>query len=286
MDDVVNQGLSILNSVSTLVIISLGLAVIYGMMRVINLAHGEFLMLGAFAVVSGRRAGLPLWVAMVLAPLVVGAIGLVVERLIIRFLYGRLVETMLATWGLSLAIVQIVVIIYGPSTRGIETPLASFTIGFYSFSEYSLVMIVVAALLLAAVFLVFTRTTYGVRARAATQLPEMAQALGVNTSRANMLTFAFGSALAGAAGALLAPLTGVVPSMGQAFIARAFMTVIVGGQGVLTGTSAASGLLGTTEYVVSDFSTQFFGQAALLVAAIILVRLRPHGLSASWRRQL
>ena len=286
MDEVVKQALSILNSVSTLVIISLGLAVIYGMMGVINLAHGEFLMLGAFAVVSGRRAGLPLWVAMILAPLVVGAIGLVVERLVIRFLYGRLVETMLATWGLSLAIVQIVVIIYGPSTRGIETPLASVTIGSYSFSEYSLVMILVAGLLLAAVLLVFTRTTYGVRARAAAQVPEMAQALGVNTSRTNMLTFAFGSALAGAAGALLAPLTGVVPSMGQAFIARAFMTVIVGGQGVLTGTSVASGLLGTTEYVVSDFSTQFFGQAALLVAAIILVRVRPHGLSASWRRQL
>jgi urea ABC transporter permease protein UrtB len=286
LDQLANLALSTLNSIATLVIVSLGLAVIYGMMRVINLAHGEFLMLGAFAVVSGQRAGLSIWAAMALAPIVVGALGLVVERAIIRFLYGRLIDTMLATWGLSLALVQIVVITYGPSTRGVATPLGSLKFGRYSFSEYSLVMIVVAVLLLAAVLLVFTRTTYGVRARAATQAPEMAQALGVNTSRTNMITFAFGSALAGAAGALLAPLTGVVPSMGQAFIARAFMTVIVGGQGVLTGTTAASGILGATEYAVSDFLTPFFGQAALLLAAIILVRLRPQGLSETWRRQL
>jgi branched-subunit amino acid ABC-type transport system permease component len=212
-DQIVSLLISVLFSVSTLVIIALGLAVIFGMMRIINLAHGEFLMLGAFAVLTATRAGLPIWAAMLLAPLVVGVMGLVIERLVIRHLYGRILDTMLATWGLSLVLTQLATVIFGPATQGIATPLGSVRIGAYSIAQYSLLLIVAAILLLALTYLVFTRTRYGLMAQATTQLPEMASALGIDVQRMNMVTFAFGSALAGAGGALLAPISGVVPTM-------------------------------------------------------------------------
>ena len=285
-DQLANIVISVLNSVALLVIISIGLAVIFGMMRVINLAHGEFLMLGAFATLQWTRWGVGIWPAMVLAALSVGLFGLVVERLLIQHLYGRLADTMLATWGLSLILVQAVVEIYGPATRGIPTPLGSFSIGRYSFSEYRLVMIGGALGLLALVLWVFTRTRYGIIARAVTQRPQMAAALGINIKVVNMATFALGSALAGAGGALLAPVAGVVPSMGGAYIATAFMTVVVGGPGVLTGTSAASGILGSIQYGVSYATTPFFGVGAVLIAAILILRVMPTGLSGRLSRQL
>lgn len=285
-DFIARQAVTVLNTIAVLVIVSLGLAVIFGVMRIINLAHGEFLMLGAYAVLVATRNGLPLWAGMIVAGVVVGLIGLVIERLLIRFLYGRLMATMLATWGLSLALIQIVVIVFGPATQGIATPLGSLRVGQYRISQYSLVLIVVALGLLAAAYVVFTRTRYGVLARAASQNAEMAEALGVNTRLTNAATFALGAALAGAAGALLAPVVGVVPSIGQAFIARAFMTVIVGGPAVLTGTVSAAGILGGSESVVSQVTTAFFGQAALLVLAIVLLRLMPQGISGNWSRRL
>ncbi len=285
-DQLVNFAASLLTGVALLVVISLGLAVIFGMMGVINLAHGEFLMLGAFFTLSGVRAGLNVWLAMIVAALAVGLVGLAVERLLIQFLYGRLAATMLATWGLSLILVQVVVLAYGPATQGIPTPLGAVRVGRYSLSEYNLVLIAAAMLLLAVVFLVFTRTRYGTMARAATQLPDMAGAVGINARRVNMLTFGFGAALAGAGGALLAPVAGVVPSMGQAYVGRAFMTVVVGGPGVLTGTATAAGLLGSVDSLVSNVFSSFLGTASLLVVAIVLLRLLPTGLSGRWRRQL
>ncbi|MEI7556010.1 hypothetical protein [Candidatus Chlorohelix sp.] len=286
LDQLLNQLLTALTSISLLLLISIGLAVIFGMMGIINLAHGEFLMLGAFATLAGVRVGLNIWLAMLLAPLLVGLFGLLVERLLIQFLYGRLADSMLATWGLSLIMVQAVVFIFGTTTQGIPTPLGNFSLGQYSVSWYSVVLILAALLLISVVFWVFKRTRYGLLARAAMQLPEMAMSLGINTRRLNALTFAFGSALAGAGGALLAPITGVVPGMGQAYIGRAFMNVIIAGPGVLTGTTAASGLLGTVEYTASYVSTPFIGQAALLIFAIVLIRFLPTGLSGRWGKQL
>lgn len=285
-DQVANVAISVAQSAALLVIVSVGLAVIFGLMRVINLAHGEFLMLGAFATLSCDKAGINVWASMVIASLAVGLFGLVVERVLIQHLYGRLADTMLASWGLSLILVQAAVLIYGPATQGIATPLGSFRIGEYSFASYTIVLIGSGAGLLLLVWLVFTRTRYGLLARAATQSPRMASALGVNIKLLNMATFAFGSALAGAGGALLAPVAGVVPSMGSAYIARAFMTVVVGGPGILTGTAAASSFLGGIEYGVSYATTPYFGVGALLLAAILILRVMPTGISGRLGRQL
>lgn len=285
-DAVINMVVSLATSVSLLVIISIGLAVVFGMMGVINLAHGEFLMLGAFFTLSGHRAGLNIWLAMVVAALGVGVVGLVVERLLVQFLYGRLAATLLATWGLSLILVQAVVLIYGPATRGLPTPLGSSRVGGYSISQYNLVLIGMAVVLLGLVYVVFTRTRYGIKARAATQLPGMAAAVGVNAKATNMVTFGFGAALAGAGGALLAPVAGVLPGMGLAYVGKAFMTVVVGGPGVLTGTASAAGLLGTVDSAVSNAATSFLGTVALLGVAIVLLRVLPTGISGRIGRQL
>lgn len=286
MDQVAAVGFSFLTSVATLVIISVGLAVIFGMMGVINLAHGEFIMLGAFMTLLGTRIGLNIWIAMIFGSVAVGIFGIVVEASIIRFLYGNLAGTMLATWGLSLVMAQAAVLIFGSSPAGIKSPLGSFTIGRYSISAYNVLLVIAAIVLLQIVYIVFKRTRYGVMARAVTNDSKTAAALGIDPRTVSMLTFGLGSALAGAAGALIAPITAVVPNMGQSLVGRAFMTVVVGGPGVLTGTASASTLLGGVDALVSNLATPVLGTAALLVVAIVLLRVLPTGISGRLGRKL
>lgn len=277
--------LSVLNSIAMLVIVSVGLAVIFGMMGLINLAHGEFLMLGAYMTVTFYRLGLGFWVAAVLGALFVGLFGVVIERCLVRFLYGRLAAMMLATWGLSLIMIQAVTLIFGTSTHSLPTPLGSFKIGQYSFSDYSIVVDLAALAMLALVYVVFTKTRYGVMARAATMDPIMAAAVGIDVRRVNMLTFGFGAVLAGFGGALLSALAGVVPTFGQQYVGNAFMVVISGGAAVLTGTASASVLLGGVQGLVSNASTAFFGSISLLLVAIVLLRFMPTGISGKWGRR-
>ena len=272
--------IQVLYAVASLVIISAGLAVIFGMMKVINLAHGEFMMLGAYATIGALKLGINLWLAILLvAPLAVGLVGVLLERLIIRRLYGRMVDTMLATWGLSLLLVGIVTSVAGNTTAGVSAPLGSFSIGAYSVSGYTLVIIAVAVLLALALRWVLTRTAWGLIARGTMQKPEMADALGISPGRVYSVTFAVGAALSGLAGGLLAPLTGVVPTMGAAFVAKAFITVISGGPAILVGLVGASSLFGAINQLATFITTPVLGEVALLVAAIVLLRLLPQGIT-------
>ncbi len=277
---------NVANSIAVLVLLSLGLGVIYGMMRVINLAHGEFLMLGAYATVVSANAGLNLWVAMlVAAPVAVGLFGLAVERLFIRFLYGRIIDTMLATWGLSLAVIGLITTIFGNTVRGVSAPFGGFAIGGYQTSLYSWFMIAVAAAMAAGVWLVLRFTKFGLIVRATMQNPDMAAALGVLPQRIYMMTFALGSALAGLAGGVLAPVSGVSPVMGGAFIARAFITVLGGGPAIVTGTGLASTLFGAISEVATFLTTPVFGQVALLLAALVMIRILPQGITGRLLRR-
>lgn len=284
MDLIAVTAFGVVYAIATLVLLALGLAVIFGMMGVINLAQGEFLMLGAYAVLLARAHGGSVWLGIALAPLAVGLVGVVLERLVIRFLYGRLLDTMLATWGLSLALVGGVTLLVGPTTEGIATPLGHSTIGRYSVAHYNLFVILAALAALGLTYAVFNYTDFGLVARATMQNPGMVDGLGVNPARVYMGTFAFGSALAGLAGGIMAPLTGVVPTLGLAFIAKIFITVIVGGPVILLGTSTAGAVLGVVESGVSYVSTPIYGQVAMLVFAILLLRLLPQGISGFWRR--
>jgi branched-subunit amino acid ABC-type transport system permease component len=286
MDRLVNIAFGVFGSVGVLIVAALGLAVIFGMMGVINFAHGEFLMLGAFATLTGVRAGVPLLLAMVGAALAMAVLGLVVERVLVRRLYGRPEATMLATFGLSLILIQAAVLIWGTSSESIETPFSSFDVGRYSIAEYPLAVAAAALVLGAGVYLAFTRTSWGLTARAVAERPAMAAALGVQADRVNMGTFSFGCALAGLGGALLAPIGAISPTLGSAYVVETFMTVALGGAGVVSGTFASAGLLASVNRVVSEFVSPTVGVAALLVVAIVLLRVMPNGLSSRWGRAL
>ena len=287
MDLFVALGLQIIYGIANLVLISLGLAIIFGMMRVINLAHGEFLMLGGYTVVISTNHGVNIWVAMlILAPLVVGIIGIIVERALIRFLYGRMVDTLLATWGLSLLIIGLVTTIFGAQTATtISPPLGAIAIGDYTSSTYELLLIVIAIVLSLGVYAVLRLTKLGLVARATMQSAEMASALGVSTQRIYMITFGLGAAVSGLAGGLLAPVTGVLPSIGATYIAKAFITVISGGAAILAGTTSASILLGGINGIMSFVTGPTMGEVALLAAAIVLLRLMPRGITGRFFRK-
>ncbi|MFZ9948571.1 MAG: branched-chain amino acid ABC transporter permease [Gemmobacter sp.] len=287
MDQIAALIIQIAYGIANLALISLGLAIIFGMMRVINLAHGEFLMLGGYTVVVATNNGVNLWVAMlILAPLVVGVIGVIVERLLIRWLYGRMVDTLLATWGLSLLLIGIVTSIFGASTATtVSVPIGVIRIGEYTVSGYDIFLIFVTLCLGAAVFAVLKLTKLGLVARGTMQNAQMASALGVSTSRIYMITFGLGAAVSGLAGGLLAPVTGVLPTIGATYIAKAFITVISGGASILTGTAAGSVLLGGINGIVAYITGPTFGEVALLAAAIILLRLMPRGITGRFFRK-
>ena len=276
----------VLAGVATLVLITLGLGVIYGMMRIINLAHGEFMMLGAYTAVTASSAGVNIWVAMlVLPPLVVGGIGLVLERTLIRFLYGRIIDTMLATWGVSLALIGLVTTLFGNVVRAVSTPVGSFGIGRYGVSLYSVVIIAVALAALLGMLLLLRATKFGLVLQATMQNPRMAAALGVSPSTIYMATFALGSALAGLAGGVLAPISGISPTMGGAYIAKAFITVLGGGPAIITGTGLAASLFGFINEMVSFQTTPIIGDVALLAAAVLLIRVLPQGITGRFLRR-
>ncbi len=288
MDSILVVALSVATSIATLLIASIGLAVIFGLMRIINMAHGEFLMIGAFATVFlVRSLGFPVLVAALGGAAAAAILGLLVEMVLIRPLYGRrLVDTLLVTFGLSLVLFQLAVNIFGTTSAGISTPFGSVMIGQFSISTYSLLLIPIAIAVVAVIYFIFTRTKYGLLARAAAQNPEMASALGVDARRVNQMTFMLGAALAGLGGGLLAPIVAVSPGMGQAYIGQAFMTVITGGQAFLAGTIASAIALGGIQNIVAQIVTTFWGLTALFLTSIIILRFMPEGLSARWKRQL
>lgn len=275
----------ILYAIASLIVISSGLAVVFGMMRVINLAHGEFMMVGGYATIVAVKAGTNIYVAMlIVAPLVVGLLGVVVERLIIRRLYGRLVDTMLATWGLSLLLIGLASMIFGNTTTGFSPPISGFAIGRYQVNGYSFFIILAAIAILVAMFAVLAGTRAGLVARGAMQNAPMASALGYNPERVYMLTFFAGSALAGLAGGLFAPLLGLVPTIGSAYIAKAFITVISGGASVIAGLVSSAVLFGSTSQIFTLAATPMVGEIALLLIAVILLRLLPQGITSRFFR--
>jgi branched-subunit amino acid ABC-type transport system permease component len=278
--------IQVLYAIASLALISVGLAIIFGMMRVINLAHGEFLMLGGYAAIVATNWGVSIWISMlVVAPVVVGIIGVIIERTIIRFLYGRMIDTMLATWGLSLFLVGLTTAIFGNTTVGISAPLGSFQIGAYRTSTYTLFVIAVAVVVMAGIFAVLRWTRLGLIARGTMQNANMASALGVKPARVYAITFGIGAALSGLAGGVLAPVSGVFPTIGVAYVAKSFITVIGGGAAMVSGTVSASVLFGTINQIATYATTPVFGEVALLATAIVLIRLLPQGITGRFFRR-
>jgi urea transport system permease protein len=268
-----------LDSFAFLVLSAVGLAIIFGMMGVINLAHGEFITVGAYGTALSYNAGFPLPLAMLVGVVLTTVFGLVVEFTVIRRLYGRLLDSMVATWGISLIMIQGIRTVFGSSIDSIGTPLGTIRYGDFSYSTYRVSLAVASLALLGLLYWVFTATEFGTRARATIQDEEMSRALGVDTNRMYMLTFGIGSALAGLTGALYAPTITLVPGLGSSFLVEAFVTVVVGGASVLVGTTGAGVLLGGVNAVFSNLFGTFAGQIALLLTTILVIRALPQGIT-------
>lgn len=279
-----------LNSFGFIVLATIGLAIIFGMMGVINLAHGEFILIGVYGTALTYHAGIPLPVAMVAGVVVTTIFGVIVERTVVRHLYDRLLDSMVATWGLALIISQLLLIVFGSSLDSISTPMGSVSYGPFSSSIYRSVFLpVVAIAVLAGLYLLFTRTEFGIKARATIKDPETARAMGVDTDRMYVSTFAIGSALAGLTGALYAPALGsITPNRGSTFLVEAFVAVVIGGPSVIVGTLSASGILSLFNATGSFLVDTFFGQILMLLVAIVALRVLPDGITGyveAWKQR-
>ena len=264
-----------------LVVIALGLFIIFGIMRVINMAHGELFMLGAYTVWWIESHNVSFWVGLLAAPIVVGALGLLIERVIVRPLYARGdLSTLLVTAGLSIFFQQIVALIFGPSPQSVTPPLGGhITVLGQAYLDYQIVAVGIAVLVIAAVFGLIGTTSFGVRVRATMEDPLMARVFGINTSRMNAMAFTLGAALAGLGGALMAPLIGVTPTMGLDFVVRSFLVVILGGAGSILGPILGGAVVGGGNSLLTAALNGTVAQIAILLLVMVLVIIRPQGIS-------
>lgn len=264
-------------------IAALGLTIIYGTAGVINMAHGEFIMLGAYSsYMLQSYFGLPFLLCIPASFVIVGLVGLVLERGLIRYLYNRPLDTLLATWGVSLVLMQGVRLIFGSDPKYIAVPeifSSNIQFGFINISAFRVIVLGITIALVAALWFTFYRTRFGVQVRAVMQNKEMAASFGINSGRIYMLTFAIGAGLAGIAGSLFGVLNIVLPTMGTAYVVQAFLVVVVGG-GTLAGSVAAGGITGELQSVFAFFTNDTFARFVLFVLIVVFLRFRPQGLFA------
>ncbi len=293
---------------SILILTALGLAITFGVMRVINMAHGEMMMLGAYtalvvtnpavlfatdpssahAAAEATQSGLSLFLAIPVSFLVVAFVGYLMEVSLIRFLYGRPLDTLLATWGVGMILQQVVLLRFGASLQPMHLPEAlqgGWAVGGLTIPVYRVFILGVTLLCLLAVYLWFYKTSFGLKIRAVVQNRPMAAALGINTRWVDSLTFAFASGLAGVAGCILAHLYTVKYNMGADYIVEAFMVVILGGVGQLAGTVGGGALIGTGDSVVEKLlGNASLAKVVVLLAVIAFIQFRPSGLFVTKER--
>ena len=278
---------------SVLLLVALGLAITYGLMGVINMAHGELLMVGAYATYSVQqafRAWAPaafdyyLWAALPASFLAAALVGAAMERSVIRWLYGRPLETLLATWGISLVLMQAVRSLFGAQNVAVENPgwlsggwalLPNLTLPYNR-----LAILGFAGLVLVGMALLLSRTRLGLMVRGVTQNRRMAACVGVNTSRVDTMAFALGSGIAGLAGCALSQIGNVGPDLGQSYIVDAFMVVVLGGVGQLAGTVYAGLGLGVLSKLLEGWQGAVLAKIALLMLLVLVIQKKPQGLFA------
>ena len=277
---------------SVLLLAAIGLAITFGVMGVINMAHGEMVMLGAYTtfvvqeIIRAKNPGLfnySLAVAIPLSFLVAGCIGILIERTIIRFLYGRPLETLLATWGLSLVLQQAVRSAFGPNNRDVGSPgwmSGAFDVGGIIITYNRLWIICFALAVFVALLAILRYTRLGLEMRAVTQNRPMAASMGIRTARVDALTFGLGSGIAGMAGVALSQIDNVSPNLGQGYIIDSFMVVVFGGVGNLWGTLVGSFVLGIANKFLEPYAGAVLGKIAILVLIILFIQKRPRGLFA------
>ena len=266
---------------SIFVLVALGLSLIFGLLTVVNFAHGQFYMLGAYAGAFVLAWTGSFWIAFLVVPLLVGAIGMLCERVLVRPLYGRGIDyPLLLTFGLGLMLLDGVSMIAGTEGVPFDTPAGltgAVNLGLFYFPKYRLFLIVVTALLLIALWLFLEKTSYGLIIRAGALDSEIVQILGVNISRIWLVVFGIGIGIAGLAGLLAAPMRGVFPEMGIPVLVEAFVVTVVGGMGSLVGAVVAGLLVGVTYSFTAFYFPQMAQLSMFILMGVVLV-LRPRGL--------
>jgi len=281
---------------SILLLVALGLAITYGAMGVINMAHGEMVMIGAYVtVLSGIWLGTNIFVAIPLAFIVTALLGLLIERVVVRRLYGRLLDTLLATWGIAILIQQAVRLEFGlsffgihiqglgPGLQNVSVPAylqGTFSIGSADINRYRTFIILVTAALALATWFIIYRTTMGTQVRAIIRNPKMAAACGIDVTRVNALTFALGSGLAGVAGVMMSGFKTVFPDMGTSMVVDGFLVVVMGGVGSLLGSVFSAGILGEINGLVAAATNDILARAVVFGVVIAIIVLKPKGLFA------
>lgn len=272
--------LNALSAALALSLAALGLAIIFGLMGVINLAHGAFLTVGAYVVWAvPEMLGVSFWIGLILAPLVVGVLGALVERLVIRHLYDRLLDTILATWGISLAVIELIKLVFGSTSKSVSNPISgSVDLGVTVYPSYRLFLIGFCATVLTAVFVFFKTTDVGVRLRAVIQDSDAASLQGLNQARMYQYSFAFGAGLAGLAGAALAPITTVSPDMGVTYLVQSFFAIILGGTGALIAVIPGSIIVAGSVNFMTFMISPVLAQTIVFIFVIVIMIIRPQGI--------
>lgn len=269
---------------SIFLVAALGLAIIYGTAGVINMAHGELIMLGAYTTYTLQTfIGIPFFLCIPLSFCIVAVVGIAIERLLIRHLYNRPLDTLLATWGVSLVLMQGVRLIFGSEPKYVQLPeflSTNLDLGIVNVSVFRVFVLIVAAIMVFATWYTFYRTRFGIMVRAVTQNKEMAASFGINSGKTYMLTFAIGAGLAGVAGSLFGGLNIVLPTMGMSYVVEAFLMVVSGG-GSLLGTIIASGFTGQLQSIFAFIFNDTFARFLIFLMVVVFLRFRPQGLIGS-----
>ncbi|WP_398482119.1 branched-chain amino acid ABC transporter permease [Tardiphaga sp.] len=279
MDSLVMAIFEIASFGAIVVLVVLGLGIIASMMGIFNFAQGEFVLLGAYVTYIVHAAGAPVWLGMLAAPFAVGALGFVLERLIVRRFYAAPIVAMLGTYALGLIIREVVRGLIGGLYLSVPEPIGgSVTIGNMHFSAWRLVIIIITALVMLGSYLLLARTAFGLRIRASLENPSLARASGISTNAIYGATFAFGAALAGLAGALIVPVFTLFADLGLRFLIQGFVAVMVGGIGSFAGPVAGAGVIGTLSAALPWIISPVIADVAVFVLAIIFIKFRPQGL--------
>jgi branched-chain amino acid transport system permease protein len=274
---VIAQLLDIVTTAAILYVVATGLLIVFGVMKIINFAHGGFLTIGGYAGLMTTALGVNPWLSVPFAALVGLIVGMVVERVIVRPLYGRPLDAILATWGLGIVIGQMITIAFGREVQFVASPVrGTVSVLGEPYSQYRLLLVAGAAVLGLVLTLVLRGTNLGLVTRAVIMNEDLARGLGINSGRVRFITFSLGSALASLAGALITPLSSVDPNMGVPWLVNAFMLVIVSGAS-LASLFAATVVLGGAQVLISSYGSPVLGGLTIVVLAAIIMRIRPQG---------
>ena len=282
MDFFISQLISGLSMTSILLMVSLGLAIIYGTTGVINMAHGEFVMIGAYTSwILQTKLGMGLIASIIPIFIITALMGFLIERLIIRHLYNRLLDTILATWGIGVLLQQLIRLTVGSELKYLKIPTfmaESMNLFGQEVSIYRVFIFLFAVAIFFLAWFIIYKTSFGIKLRAVTQNKDIASCFGINSGVVYSSTFAFGTGIAAVAGAFVAPLKSISPDMGTNYIIDAFMVVVLGGVESLIGTAASSLIIGESSSFLASFSNDTLAKALVLIMIIVILRIKPQGL--------